>query len=168
MLDKAHHQGVQAALAHFGVKTSGIRDWVSGAGKMFLGQPGKVFTEGAHAFSPGGMLSHENIWWPKTQGLTGAQKILPWMQRASTAMIPLQMMHAARQNPDEGTLSNVLGTAGSIAGTAYGFPALGMLGGPMLGQLGSRVGHGVGHLLGSKPHAPELPQTQYPPQDPYQ
>jgi hypothetical protein len=154
MIGKAHHQGVQAALAHFGIKEAGIKDWIGGAGTALFGQPGRAFTEGARTFSPGGLLSHENIWWPKTQGLVGAQKIMPWLQRAGTAMIPLQMMHAAHRDPNEGALSNVLGTAGSIAGSMYGYPALGMLGAPMLGNLGSQLGHGIGHALGSKPKDP--------------
>ncbi len=151
MLHDAHRRGVDDALARFGVKTAGPREWLAGAGKFLVGSPGRAFVEGPRAFSPGGMLSHENIWWPSTQGLTGARKILPWLQRAGTIAIPMQMMSAAHRDPNEGALSNMLGTAGSIAGFSYGMPALGLLGAPLLSQAGARLGRGVGHLLGSHP-----------------
>ena len=151
MIAAAHRQGIADALARFGVKEAGLKDWLGGAGRMLIGHPGQAFVEGPRAFSPGGMLSHENVWWPSTRGLTGMQKALPWIQRGTTMMIPLQLMQAAHRDPREGTLSNVLGTAGSLAGMAYGFPALGALGAPILGGIGSRIGHGVGHLLGSRP-----------------
>ncbi len=143
-------KGASDAMSRF-AKHGGIGEWIGGAKNILIGQPGQVFKEGPAAFRPGGMLSHQNIWWPSTQGLVGRQKIMPWLQRAGTLAIPLQLMSAAHSNPHEGTLSNVLGTAGSIAGTMYGMPALGMLGAPLLGSVGSRIGHGIGHLLGSKP-----------------
>ena len=164
MIGEAHQRGVLDALTQFGIKTAapapgslvnGAKGLLGGAKNFLFGQPGKAFIEGPGAFRPGGMLSHENIWWPKTQGLTGAQKIMPWLQRAGTLAVPFQLMSGAHSNPNEGTLSNVLGTAGSIAGTMYGMPALGMLGGSALGNIGSRVGRGVGHLLGSKPEEPQ-------------
>lgn len=153
MITNAHRRGVDDALARFGLapKTAGVKDWLSGAGNFLVGHPGRAFVEGPRAFSHGGLLSHENIWWPKTQGLSGSQKIMPWLQRAGTLAIPMQMMSAAHRDPNEGSLSNMLGTAGSIAGYSYGMPALGLLGAPVLGEIGSSVGHGIGHLLGSHP-----------------
>jgi hypothetical protein len=156
MLSAAHQRGVNAALHQFGLtsKTAGIKDWLGGAGRFLIGHPGQAFVEGPRTFSPGGLLSHENTWWPKTQGLSGAQKIMPWLQRAGTAAIPLQMMSSAHRDPHEGALSNMLGTAGQIAGFSYGMPALGLLGAPVLGEIGARAGHGIGHLLGSQPKDP--------------
>lgn len=151
MLVSAHQRGVRDALVRFGVKEAGIKEMLGGAKNLLIGQPGKAFIEGPGAFRPGGLLSHQNIWWPKTEGLTGMQKVMPWLQRAGTAMIPLQMMSSAHKDPNEGALSNMLGTAGQVAGFSYGMPALGMLGAPMLAEAGRSVGRGVGHLLGSHP-----------------
>ena len=151
MLSSAHKKGVEDALQRFGVKTSG---WVSNIGSGLFGQPGRVFREGPATFRPGGALSHENVWWPSTKGLTGIHKAMPWIQRASTIALPLQAMSMMKQHPEESTLTKGLGAAGSIAGMMYGFPALGILGGPMLGSLGGRVGTGIGHLLSGKPQDP--------------
>lgn len=152
----AFARGVSDAITHF-AKHGGLKDWAGGAKNFLIGQPGRAFTEGPRAFRPGGMLSNENILWPSTKGLSGMQKAMPWIQRAGTMAIPFQLMSGAHRDPNEGTLSNVLGTAGSIAGTMYGMPALGMLGAPMLGNALSRVGRGVGHLLGSRPTEPQQP-----------
>lgn len=142
-------RGATDALRQFKLeKTAGLLD---GASKVLFGEPGRAFIEGPRAFAPGGLLSHQNIWWPSTQGITGVRKALPWMQRASTLAVPLQMMSARNRNPHEGALSNMLGTAGSIAGMAYGIPSLGLLGAPVLSGVASTVGHDVGRLLGSRP-----------------
>lgn len=151
MIAKAHQQGAADARARFGIKNAGLKDMLGGAKNMLVGQPGRAFIEGPKAFAPGGMLSHENTWWPRTQGLSGTQKIMPWLQRAGTLAIPMQMASSAHRDPHEGTLSNMLGTAGQIAGFSYGMPALGMLGAPLLGEMGRNVGRGVGHVLGSQP-----------------
>lgn len=156
MIAAAHRKGIDAALARFGVKDAALKDWVSGASKHLLGQPGRAFTEGTHAFSPGGLLSHENTWWPSTKGLSGVGKAMPWLQRAGTLAIPLQMASSAHRDPNEGALSNMLGTAGQIAGYAYGVPTVGLLGAPMAGEAGARIGRGVGHLLGSHPKDQQL------------
>jgi hypothetical protein len=156
LVQAAFTQGMNDAIQRF-TKNANIGEWVGGAKNFLVGQPGKAFIEGPRAFRPGGMLSHENIWWPSTQGLVGKQKVMPWLQRAGTMAIPFQLMSAAHNDPHEGTLSNVLGTAGSIAGTMYGMPALGMLGAPVLSNIGSRIGHGIGHMLGSKPKEPDYP-----------
>lgn len=157
LVDDAFARGMSDAINHFTTKRAGLKDWVGGAKNFLVGQPGRAFVEGANTFRPGGMLSHENIWWPSTKGLTGAQKVMPWLQRAGTMAVPFQLMSGAHHNPNEGTLSNVLGTAGSIAGTMYGMPTLGMLGAPLLGNALSRVGRGVGHLLGSRPTEQQQP-----------
>jgi len=164
MIGQAHQRGVVDALTRFGVKTAapapgalmnGVKGVLGGAKNFLFGQPGKAFVEGTSAFRPGGMLSHENIWWPSTHGLSGAQKIMPWLQRAGTLAVPFQLMSGAHRDQNDGALSNALGTAGSIAGTMYGMPALGMVGAPMLSNALSRVGRGVGHMLGSKPEEPQ-------------
>jgi hypothetical protein len=164
MIGEAHQRGVVDALTRFGIKTAapvpgglaaGAGRLLSGAKNVLFGQPGKAFVEGAGAFRPGGMLSHENVWWPSTKGLTGMQKALPWLQRAGTLAVPFQLMSSAHRDQNDGALSNALGAAGSIAGTMYGMPALGMVGAPMLSNALSRVGRGVGHMLGSKPEEPQ-------------
>ncbi len=163
MIGAAHQRGVVDALTRFGIKTAapvpsglaaGAGRFLGGAKNFLFGQPGKAFVEGPGAFRPGGMLSHENIWWPSTKGLSGAQKIMPWLQRAGTMAVPFQLMSGAHRDQNDGALSNALGTAGSIAGQMYGMPALGMVGAPMLSNALSRVGRGVGHMLGSKPEEP--------------
>ena len=161
MLVSAHQRGVHDALVRFGIKeAAGVLDalgpgrlqrWGGGLKSILVGQPGRAFVEGPNSFRPGGLLSNSNIWWPKTDGLRGMQKVMPWVQRASTIQGAMQMAHAAHGDQHEGALSNMLGTAGQIAGYAYGMPALGMLGAPLLSAAGRSVGHGVGHLLGSHP-----------------
>jgi hypothetical protein len=148
MIKQAHIKGVDAALAHFQIKTG----FLEGIKNMVIGQPGRAFVEGPKAFQEGGMLSHKNVWWPDVKG-----KPLNWLGRASTVAAPLMAMSAMRSNPNEGHLSNALGALGGIAGSAYGYPALGMVGGPMLGAAGARLGRGIGHLLGSEPKDPYAP-----------
>jgi hypothetical protein len=143
MIARAHAKGIEDALARFQVKDAGIMEGIK---QTFIGQPGRAFVEGPRTFSPGGMLSTKNVWWPSVKG-----QPLNWIGRAGTIAAPLMALSAMRSNPQEGHLSNALGALGGIAGSAYGFPALGMLGGPLLAQAGARAGRGLGHLLGSKP-----------------
>lgn len=157
-LDAAYERGRQDAL-----KIAGIGNWASTALKeaphVMFGNPGRMFVEGKQMFRPGGLLSHENVWWPSTAGLKGRQKIMPWAQRAGTMAIPFQLMSAAR-DPNDGALANTLGTAGAIAGTMYGMPALGLLGSSAISNVASRVGRGIGHAMGSKP-LPSAQQDSY-------
>lgn len=147
MLARAMEQGVRDALAQLGIKEAGLLAGVRGG---LIGQPGKLFTEGAAAFRPGGFLSARNVFWPAVSGPGGSK--LNWLNRAGTMAMPLQLASAMKSNPEsnpeEGRMSRVLGAAGGAAGLAYGYPALGMLGAPIAGALGSRVGRGIGHLLG--------------------
>ena len=147
MLEKAHHQGVADALAKFQIKQSGILD----TGKrMLIGEPGRVFTEGAKAFRPGGLLHWRNVLWPSEYGTVGN-----WLGRLGTmSMVPSAISGMRHQDPNEGRLSHTLGTVGNLAGTMYGGMAGGLLGFPLGGALGSRVGKGIGHLLGSRPQDP--------------
>jgi len=146
MLERAHTKGIDDALTCFQIKESRFIDSVK---RMAIGQPGRVFVEGPKAFAPGGLLGHKNVWWPDVKGAP-----LNWLGRAGTVAAPLMALSAMRSNPHEGTLSNALGALGGIAGSAYGFPALGMIGGPMLGAAGAHLGRGVGHLLSSEPKNP--------------
>jgi hypothetical protein len=155
MIADAHQKGIIDALAHFGIKSAGLKDLAGGAGRALFGQPGRAFVEGPKAFAPGGMLSHENVWWPKTEGLSGVSKMMPWLQRASTLSIPLALAHSAKADDNDGALANVLGHAGHIAGTAYGFPTLGILGAGAMGSAGEHLGRGIGHLLGSHSRNPQ-------------
>lgn len=154
MLAAMHARGAADALAHFGVKEAfdfvgGARRLAGGVGRSLFGHPGRVFTEGANTFRPGGLLSAKNVFWPAVSGPGGSK--MNWLARAGTVAMPLQAMHAMKANPEDGTLSNALGAAGGLAGMAYGFPALGALGAPIAGALASRAGRGIGHLLGSGP-----------------
>lgn len=161
MLDVYAARGRADALRHFGLaKTAGLADTARAGGKwlkeLAIGRPGQAFVEGPKAFAPGGMLATDKVWWPRTSGLSGLAKLQPWAQRANTLMLPLHVLRAARQDPNEGTLSNMLGTAGGLVGTAYGYPMLGMLGAPLLGRAGKALGHGVAHALGSTPVAQNM------------
>lgn len=166
-IDDAYKAGQLAALEKLAFPVSSeMLKKAPGVMKEFLiGSPGKLFVEGRGAFHPGGMLSHENIWWPSTRGLVGKEKIMPWLQRAGTLATPFQLMSAAR-DPNDGALSNTLSAAGSIAGTMYGMPALGLLGSSALSNAGARLGRGIGHALGSRPRPLPQPQYQPPPQLP--
>jgi hypothetical protein len=145
MLKQAHDKGASDALAR--MKIGG--GFLSGVARNLVGQPGRAFVEGGKAFGEGGFLSAKNVFWPAVSGPGGSK--LNWINRAGTLMAPLSMMSAMKQHPEEGRLSNALGALGGAAGMAYGFPALGMLGAPLLGGAGAAVGRGVGHLLGSHP-----------------
>lgn len=147
MLASAMSQGARDALDRLGIKEAdGL---LASVGRSLIGQPGRLFSEGARSFRPGGFLSARNVLWPAVSGPGGSK--LNWLNRAGTMMMPLQIAGAMRSNPEEGRLSRLLGAAGGVAGLAYGYPALGMLGAPLASALGSHVGHGVGHLLGSEP-----------------
>lgn len=155
MLSAAHAQGAADALACFKVADMGPvmsmgKNLVSGIGRSLIGQPGRVFTEGAQAFRPGGFLSAKNVFWPAVSGPGGSK--LNWLNRAGTAMGGLGVARALKDDGSgEGTLSRTLGAAGALAGMSYGYPALGMLGAPIAGAVGLHAGHGIGHLLGSHP-----------------
>jgi len=148
VLTQAHARGAAAALAHFGIKTSGI---LGSLGRAAFGAPARAFVEGGRAFRSGGMLSAKNVFWPAVSGPGGSK--MNWLQRASTVASGVSALGALRAPPNdgqphEGRASRLLGAAGGIAGQAYGYPALGMVGGPLLGMLGSRVGRGIGGLVG--------------------
>lgn len=145
MLSKARDEGRRAALSRVKI----AEGFLQGVSRNLIGSPGRAFVEGRQAFAPGGFLSAKNVFWPAVSGPGGSK--LNWLARAGTIAMPLSMMHAAKQHPEEGRLSNALGALGGAAGMAYGFPALGMLGAPLLGGAGAAVGRGVGHLLGSRP-----------------
>ena len=159
MMKTAYAEGQRDAIAKLALEMPSIGNMARGAVNAFTGSPGRLFVEGKGAFRPGGMLSKSEVWWPSTKGLTGPQKIMPWLQRAGTMAVPFQLMSAAR-DPNDGALSNTLGAAGAIAGQMYGFPSLGLLGGSALANAGARLGRGIGHAMGSRP----LPRPQ---QDPY-
>lgn len=148
MLTQAMEQGARDACARFKV----AEGFMSGVARAAIGQPGRAFTEGAGAFRDGGFLSPKNVFWPPTSGPGGSK--LNWIDRARTLSMPLSAMAAMRSNKDDGPLANALGAVGGIAGSMYGYPALGFLGAPVAGAVGSRLGRGLGHLLGSRPKVP--------------
>ncbi len=146
MLTDAMRQGAADALARFKV-ADGL---LSGIGRSLLGQPGRVFKEGPAAFGSSGFLSPKNVFWPAVSGPGGSK--WNWLNRASTAMGGLNVARALHDDGSgDGTMARVLGAAGGVAGMAYGYPALGMLGAPIAGAVGARVGRGIGHLLGGSP-----------------
>src|SRR5882672_12082249 len=137
MIKNAHDRGVVDALAR--LKIAG--PFMSGVARNLVGQPGRAFVEGSSAFRPGGFLSTRNVFWPAVSGPGGSR--FNCLARAGTIALPLGMMSAARQHPEEGRMSNMLGALGGAAGLSYGFPALGVLGAPLLGGAGAALGRGV-------------------------
>jgi len=162
MLREAHDAGAAAALARFRVKEAGLLGVAKDFGRGLVGDPLRVAREGARTFAPGGALHWENVLWPRIPG----HPVLSGLGQASTVLSALPVLSALRGggDPNEGRLSNVLGAAGGALGTAYGFPAAGVLGGSMLARAGTSLGHGLGHLLGSRPRPPAEPHT--PPLEP--
>jgi len=163
MLREAHEAGVAAALARFRVKEAGrIMGLAKDIGRGLIGDPLQVAREGAKTFAPGGTLHWENVLWPKIPG----RPVLSRLGQAGTVLSALPVLSALRGggDPNNGRLSNVLGAAGGALGAAYGFPAAGVLGGSMLARAGKSLGHGLGHLLGSRPRPP-APASSPDPQD---
>ena len=160
MLREAHDAGAAAALARFRVKEAGLLGVAKDIGRGLVGDPLQVAREGAKTFAPGGLLHWKNVLWPTIPG----RPVLSRLGQAGTVLSALPMLSALRGggDPSEGRLSNVLGAAGGALGTAYGFPAAGVLGGSMLARAGTSLGHGLGHLLGSRPR----PTAAAPPPDP--
>ena len=165
----AHQQGVQAALTNFGVKEAG---WLTSTRKFIVGEAPEVFNtirrkglkEGLGGlFKKDQLLHHGNVFWPTMPG----HPVKTWMGRAFGTILPgIGIAQALRGqgDPNEGTLSNVLSTAGQAAGYAYGAPVLGMLGAPFLASAGHRVGKSVGRILGSHPALPPMPPPEQQPQ----
>lgn len=145
LLRRARGAGADDALARFGVKEADMRSWGQAALRSAVGQPGRAFVEGPAALRPGGLLHWRNVLWPSKPG-GGAD----WLARAGTMAMPLALPSMMRQHPEEGRLSNTLGSLGGLAGMAYGGMAGGMLGMPFGGALGAGAGHLVGHVLGSR------------------
>ena len=152
MLRAAHGAGAAAALARFHVKEAGLLGVAKDIGRGMVGEPLRVALEGAKTFAPGGALHWKNVLWPTIPG----RPVWSRVGQAATVLSALPVLSALRGggDPNEGRLSNVLGTAGGALGTAYGLPAAGVLGGSMLGRAGTSLGHGFGHLLGSRPRPP--------------
>jgi hypothetical protein len=151
MLRAAHDAGAAAALARFRVKEAGLLGVAKDIGRGLVGDPLQVAREGMKTFAPGGTLHWEQVLWPKIPG----RPVLSRLGQAGTVLSALPVLSALRGggDPNKGRLSNVLGAAGGALGTAYGFPAAGVLGGSMLARAGTSLGHGLGHLLGSRPRA---------------
>lgn len=147
MLKDTMRQGRLDALARLKLAEGMLSTLGQGLSQALIGQPGRLFKEGPAAFRNGGFLSAKNVFWPATSGPGGSK--LNWLNRAATIGIPLAMAHRMKNDydHDSGPMARMLGAAGGIAGMSYGYPALGMLGGPLVGALGSRLGHGVGNLL---------------------
>jgi hypothetical protein len=144
MLRDAYGNGARAALEH--LKIAG---YLGSVARNLVGHPDRVFVEGGKALGHDGFLSARNVFWPAVSGPGGSK--FNWISRAGTLAAPMMIANSMKAHPEEGHLANALGALGGVAGTAYGFPALGALGAPMLGAAGAAVGRGVGHVLGSRP-----------------
>ena len=146
MLKQANARGAADALARLKIAAG----FLSEVAHNLVGQPARAFIEGPKAFRPGGFLSSSNVFWPAVKGSGGSR--LNWLARAGTvaagAGVASQLVHP---DPSDGRLAGTLGAMGGLVGSMYGYPALGMLGAPLLGSAGESVGRGVGHLLGSGP-----------------
>lgn len=146
MLKQANARGAIDALARLKI-AEGV---IAGIKNNLIGQPGRAFIEGPKAFGEGGFLSPKSIFWPAVNGPGGSK--LNWFARAGTlaagAGLASQLVHP---DPHEGRLAGTLGALGGLAGAMYGYPALGILGTPLLSRAGASLGRGVGHLLGSHP-----------------
>lgn len=153
MLAQAQAAGAAAALAHFGLKTAGWRDWGRGLVSNMIGTPGKLFVEGPRALGRGGSMSPKNVFWPDVKGPGGSR--WNWLQRANTLMAPLAIHGAMKdppRDPDDPTpppakLPRLMGAVGGVIGSAYGQHGLGMLGAPLVGSAGARLGQGLGNLI---------------------
>jgi len=91
------------------------------------------------------------------------QRAGKWLWRGLGVGLPAMAIGGAalgQGDPNEGTMTNVLSTAGREAGNLVGFGMGGMVGAHFGGGAGERLGRGVGHLLGSKPR-PQLAQEQF-------
>lgn len=165
MLNEIHQKAQIDALAHFGLTKEAAGFWQE-AKRMAIGEPRKLMQEGFKTFRPGGLLSTENVWWPKTKGLPWKHQIMPWLQRLGTLSMPFTMYHAYKNSDPEHRAENVLGMAGSQVGNLYGMSGLGMVGGMLGAPLGQAVGQGIGRLIDgpSKPREPR--QEQYAPSIP--
>jgi hypothetical protein len=97
----------------------------------------------------------KNVLWPTLPG----HPVLSRLGQAGSVLSALPILSALRGggDPNEGRLSNLLGAAGGALGAAYGFPSVGILGAPMLARAGTSLGHGLGHLLGSRPRGNAAP-----------
>jgi hypothetical protein len=142
VLAKAAIEGQAQAFACFGIKSAAIMDHVS---RAFIGEAPQIFTEGAKAFTRGGVMSPGQVFWPKH-----------WLGRIGTLATVPMLPGMIKRDPQEGTLSRVLGGVGEAAGGLYGATAGGLLGMPVGGAAGRRLGVGLGHLLGSKPNDQSL------------
>lgn len=138
--------GVHAAkLAYLG---QGLAGRAANTAKLVaFGQAPTAFVEGARAIAPGGSLHWKNVLWPTMPG----HPVMQALGRTGTLLTAAGLPSMMRQDPNEGTLSRVLGGVGGLAGMMYGGAAGGMIGTPIGMSLGRRLGHGIGHLLGSRP-----------------
>jgi hypothetical protein len=148
MLRAVHKDGFAAALQRHGIKEAALADtlsqWGGGAIRSLIGQPWRL---GRGAFQPGGVLHWKNVFWPTVPGKPGAT----WLGRGLGTMLPAYSIYKATQgeagDPSKGRLANTLGAAGSALGWAYGWPAVGLLGAPILGELGQSLGENVGNVF---------------------
>lgn len=150
---------------------AGIKSLGRGIGHAFVGTPSKVLSEGMNTFRPGGTLATHNVWWPSTEGLTGRQKIMPWLHRLQTVALPYQTYQRVKHDTENDTVTTkALAGAGSLIGGAYGHTGFGMLGGAIGSGVIGRAGRGVGRILSGTPQAQPPPwhyahDRQYLPDD---
>lgn len=175
MLRKAYEKGTQAALARFGIKEAaglpgaaaigkGAASWLGGAARSMVGHPEKMFN--AQQYKPGGMFHWKNVLWPSEKGAP----ISNWLGRGFGTLLPAYGVYKTLQgeqgDPNKGKMENTLGSAGNALGFAFGFPAAGILGAPVMGRLGQSLGESVGRFVDGAPkpppQQPQQPPGQYP------
>jgi hypothetical protein len=154
MLRALHTDGFATALKTYGIKEAGVADtltrWGGETVRTLVGQPWKL---GPRAFQPGGMLHWKNVFWPTVPG----RPVATWLNRGLGTILPAYDVYKTMQgeagDPTKGRLANTLAAAGNALGWAYGMPAVGLLGAPMLGQLGRSLGENIGRLVEGEPRA---------------
>lgn len=135
-----------AKLAYFG---ESLVNKTTDAAKLFaVGQAPSAFVEGANTFKPGGTMHWKNVLWPTIPG----RPVMQTIGRAGSLLSAAALPSMIKQDTNEGALSRVLGGVGSLAGLSYG-GMLGLAGAPIGMAAGRSLGHGIGHLLGSKPRS---------------
>ncbi len=149
MVRDAFIDGFASALRRHGVKEAALGEslprWAGGAARTLVGHPEKLLQR--KSFRPGGMFHVRNVLWPTEAGAPLAN----WVGRTFGTLLPAygvyQAMRGEAGDPSKGRFANTLGAAGNALGWAYGMPAFGLLGAPMLARLAQSVGEGVGRFV---------------------
>jgi len=171
MLREARQRGIQDALVAYGVKeaasfgetVTGIRKFMIGEAPEIVGAARKgnlgAMFRGKTPTQAAGVLNPKEIFWPTLPG----KPVRQLLTRGISVIPAIGAVQAARGkagDPNESRLTNTLGALGSAVGFVGGIPAAGMLGAPILGSVGHRIGKGVGRMISKAPTSPpQSPQS---------